>query len=209
MPEEYRVKQGEDISCIAEKYGLSEETIWNDPANAELKEKRKDPNILYPGDVVMIPDKQLKEESGSSEQRHRFRKKTATVMLRLQLLDDDDSPRANLRYIIEIDGHFEEGTTDGDGKLEHPIPSDAKTGVLLVGDDDMIPLSFGDLDPIETVSGVQHRLLNLGFDCGEINGELDSETREALMEFQQKYGLTESGQIDQTTKDKLLEVHGS
>ncbi|MGB9698788.1 MAG: LysM peptidoglycan-binding domain-containing protein [Thermodesulfobacteriota bacterium] len=55
MPE-YTVKQGDCLSSIGEKYGIFWEKIWNQPKNDKLKEKRKNPNILYPGDVIFIPD---------------------------------------------------------------------------------------------------------------------------------------------------------
>jgi len=209
MPKEHKVRKGECLSSIAEKYGLFPDTIANDPANADLKTKRKDLNVLYPGDVVAIPDKRVKEESCATEQKHRFRKKGTPAVLRLQLLDEDDSPRANLNYNLQVDGQYFEGTTDSDGKIEQSIPPGAKKGILLIENDDPIPLSFGDLDPVDTITGVQQRLLNLGFDCEGVSGRLDSKTEEALKEFQQKYELNDSGELDQATKDKLLEIHGS
>ena len=68
------VKQGESVAGIAKKYGFSNWlTIYNHADNAELKQKRPNPNVLYPGDKVVIPEKTVKEESGATEQRHRFR----------------------------------------------------------------------------------------------------------------------------------------
>jgi len=208
MPKQHKVKQGECLSSIAERYGLFPETIANDSDNSELKNERKDLNVLYAGDVLVIPDKTDKQESCATEQRHRFRKKGTPVALRLQLLDEDDGPRANINYTLHIDGRTYEGTTDSDGKLEHRIPSGAKDGVLMT-EDDLIPISLGELNPIETCSGVKQRLLNLGYECGEINEELDSSTEMALKDFQKNYGLEENGQINEPTKDKLIEIHGS
>jgi len=208
MPKEHRVRQGECLSSIADKYGVLPETIANDSANAELKQDREDLNILKPGDILVIPDKQIKEESCATEQRHRFRRIAAQTILRLQLLDEDDSPRGNVNYTLDIEGRSYQGTTDGEGKLEHSIPASARQGVLLT-EDDLIPLSLGNLDPIDTTSGVKQRLLNLGYDCGEVNEQVDSDTEMTLKEFQQKYDLEETGQIDQATREKLIEIHGS
>jgi hypothetical protein len=207
MPD-YIVKQGDCISSIAQKHGLFWDKIWNHPKNAKLQETRKDPNVLSPGDVVFVPDKDEREESGATEQRHRFRKKGVPAKLRLQIMEDDQ-PRSNVPYTLVIDGQILKGTTDGNGKIEHSIPPQAKKGVLILENDTPIPLQLGHIDPIDTISGVQQRLLNLGFDCGGVNGNLTSETKKALKEFQEAYGLTASGELDPATKDKLLEKHGS
>ena len=71
----YIVKQSDCISSIAFKYGFFPDTIWNDSKNSKLKQDRKDPNVLLPGDEVYIRDKEEKEESCASEERHSFRKK--------------------------------------------------------------------------------------------------------------------------------------
>jgi len=208
MATEYKVKEGDCISSIAAKYGLFPDTIWDDPANQQLKDERKDPNVLKPGDVLVVPDKRLKEESGGTEQRHKFRKKAGTTMLRMQLLDDE-GPRANLAYTVEIDGHFVSGTTDADGKLEHAIPSSARRGNLLVEGEDPLPLALGELDPVNTLSGVQARLQNLGYDCDGVDGKDSPQTQGAIREFQKDNGLDESGVVDDATRDKLVEAHGS
>ncbi|UCF85631.1 MAG: peptidoglycan-binding protein [Desulfobacteraceae bacterium] len=207
MPE-YQVKQGECISSIAQKHGLFWEKVWEHPKNAQLKEKRKDPNVLYAGDVVFVPDKEENEESCATEQRHRFRKKGVPAMLRLQLFDEDES-RANEPFILEIDGEPFTGTTDGEGRLNHPIPPTAKRGRLLVGEtQDEYVLNLGHVDPIHEITGVQARLKNLGFGCGKIDGILGPKTEAALSQFQKKYGLLESGKLDTATEKKLVEVHG-
>ena len=45
MPKQHKVKQGECLSSIAERYGLFPETIANDSDNSELKNERKDLNV--------------------------------------------------------------------------------------------------------------------------------------------------------------------
>jgi Putative peptidoglycan binding domain/LysM domain len=207
MPE-YKVKQGDCISSIAEKHGFSPDKIWDHPDNANLKEKRKDQNILFHGDVVFVPDKEDKEESGATEQRHRFRKKGVPAKLHLQLLEDDE-PRANESYTLIIDGNLLSGTTDADGRFEQPVPPNAKSAKLLVGEaQDEYVLNLGHIDPVDEVAGVQARLNNLGFGSGNLNGVLGPETKAALKRFQEKYELSESGKPDEATQKKLLDVHG-
>ena len=79
-------RQGECISSIAYEYGFFPKTIWNLQDNAQLKQLRKDMNLLEVDDVVEIPEKEEKEESIASEQKHRFRKKGVPAKLRMKIL---------------------------------------------------------------------------------------------------------------------------
>lgn len=205
---DYKVKQGDCLSSIAAQYGISWDKIWNHPKNAKLKQQRRDPNILYPGDVLFVPDKEGKEESCTAEQKHKFKRKGVPAKLKLRILEGEE-PRANVNYTLQIDGRIYNGTTDAEGKLEQTIPPNAQRGVLILEGDTPIILQLGQLDPIETISGVQARLLNLNFDCGEVNGQENPQLEEALRGFQEKYNLQVTGQIDEATRNKLLEVHGS
>jgi hypothetical protein len=203
----YKVKTGDCISNISAQAGHFWETIWNDPANAKLKQKRSNPNCLLAGDVVTVPSLRDKTEACATDQQHRFRRKGVPTKLAMRLLDGD-TPRANEDYRFQIDGKTIEGVTDGDGKLEEVVPCRAKSATLFVGEDEF-ELALGYLDPITEMSGVQGRLTNLGYDCGKINGKLDSETREALLSFQKANGLNETGEADSATVDKLEQLHGS
>lgn len=156
------VRQGECISSIADRYGFFWETIWNDAGNAELKEKRKNPDLLLPGDRLVIPEKRRKEESGATEERHRFRRIGVPIELVVRILkdrsewgayghdpddNDDDSyndapapvesrgdpePEANEPYSLEVEGETLEGTTDGDGVLRERIQPKARRGRLVL-----------------------------------------------------------------------------
>lgn len=81
----HTVRQGECISSIAYEYGFFPNTIWNHPDNEQLKQLRKDMNLLEVGDIVKIPEKEEKEESAASEQKHRFRKKGVPAKLRMKI----------------------------------------------------------------------------------------------------------------------------
>ena len=209
MPE-YTVAQGDCIESIAQKHGHFWETLWDHPDNADLKKQRKDPNVLLPGDVVFVPEKRAKDESGGTGERHRFRRKGVPSMLRI-VVRVADEPRANQPYTLVIDGEQFTGTTDSEGLVEQAIPPDAKSGKLILGplgEQDEYELSLGCVDPVTEISGVQGRLDNLGFDCGPADGELNDKTKVALKEFQEKYELPVTGEPDEATRKKLEEVHG-
>jgi N-acetylmuramoyl-L-alanine amidase len=201
------VRQGECISSIAFEFGLFWQTVWNHPANAELRELRKDPNVLFPGDVVFLPERTVRTEIRPTEARHRFVLKGVPEVLRLQLLDYDGEPRANLAYVLEVDGTVFSGTTDAEGELRHRIPPNARRGKLTVEGTEEFPLRLGSVGPISTVSGVQARLNNLGFDC-DVDGVSGPKMAEALAGFQEKHGLPHTGELDEQTREKLRQAHG-
>jgi Putative peptidoglycan binding domain/LysM domain len=206
---DYTVRQGDCIESIALRHGLSWEKIWEHQKNSDIKEKRKAPNVLYPGDMVFLPDRVIKEESVSAEQRHRFKRKGVPSHLRLILRDEEDKPRANEPYVLNIDGRLFDGTTGDDGKVDHPIPPGARRAILrMEGEHEEYSFDLGYIDPLAEISGVQTRLNNLGFDCGPVNGVLNDQTREAIQGFQQKHDLKVTGKMDRPTLDKLEKVYG-
>ncbi len=206
----YQVKQGDCISSIAFEHGFLPNTIWDHPNNAVLKGKRKDPNVLMPGDNVFVPDKRLKEVSEPTSQVHKFICKMAPANLHLHLLNDGE-PMANEPFILDINGKINEGTTDSEGKLRVAISPDAKKGVLLVGevgDQIKYDLNLGTLEPIEQVSGVKKRLHNLGYKVGSLNEQITEELEDAIFEFEFDHKLTQTGKITQTNRSKLKEIYG-
>ena len=154
---DYVVKPGDCISSIAKDKGHFWETIWNDGGNAELKEERKDPNVLLPDDRVTVPEKEKKEEPGASEQRHRFRRKGEPAYFRLRVYKNPSTPWSNAPYLAEIDQQQIPGITDVNGLLQFPIPPGAKSGWVTVGEQQQrrIRINLGHLDPISAISGVQ------------------------------------------------------
>lgn len=207
---EYEVVQGDCINSIARENGFLRDTIWNDPKNTVLKARRKDCNILYPGDVVYVPEKRLRVETGDTEQVHLFQTRTEFCKLRIRLLLND-KPRTAVKYQLTIDGKVVEGKTDGDGWLEQLIAPDAQEGNLLLPDSqETYSLFLGHMDPLNHISGIQKRLQNLGFYIGEkADGIFGPKTASGVKAFQRLHRLVVDGIPGPKTQAKLKELYGS
>jgi hypothetical protein len=208
---QHKVVQGDCVSSIAETNGFFWETLWNLPENTQLKELRKDPNILLPGDLLYVPDKRPKEVSEPTNQVHKFRVKNVPAKVKIRILRDAE-PRVGEKYVLMIDGvEKKRGAIPSDGYVEVPIIPIASEGKLVIGDDDdqeEYVLQLGYLDPIDTVTGVKARLNNIGFDCGKINNELDQVTIEAISNFQGYIRHPKpTGQVDDLTRNALEKLH--
>jgi len=126
---------------------------------------------------------------------------------------EKDVPRADVPYVLNIDGRVIEGNTDADGFIECAIPPNAKSANLLLDpgtlNETAIPIRLGGLDPLGAISGVKHRLANLGFNCGDSTDESTNALAAALRAFQEKVGLSITGEPDDATRDRLRSAHGS
>lgn len=159
---EHVVAEGECINSIANDYGHYWKTIWDDGGNAELKDKRKNPDLLLPGDKLVIPPLDLTPQDGATEKRHRFRRKGVPIELVIVVMEEskDDrtfeidvqtikpwqyndapkkndpapkpKPEANQPYKLVLDGKAYEGKTDGDGVLKQKIMPDVQGGKLTI-----------------------------------------------------------------------------
>lgn len=233
MPTAHTVKQGEHLSRISKTHGFTDfHVVWDHPDNAALKDRRKDPNVLLPGDQLTIPDKTLGEESAQSEQHHRYRVRRPTLTLRLAVLDHAFEPVLNRPATLFVEGEETDQPTDAEGKIERPIDPTAENARLWVLREDAsdppappadqheappplsarllidVPILIGHLDPIEERTGVMARLNNLGYDAGPTDQEDELRLRSAVEEFQCDHKLDVDGIPGPKTQSKLKEVHG-
>lgn len=210
----YSIQQGECLSRIAAKYGFRDyRTIYDHPRNAELRQIRPDPNILFPGDVVFIPEKTEKEVPAPTTKVHRFRVPDAQRVLRIAVEGLDGKKLVSKPYEIEIEGVVTKGVTSPEGLIEHPIPVDAENGNLTVGKYSWV-LAIAHLNPIEDaadngISGIQARLRNMGYDPGKIDGIMGPLTEAAVMEFQADHPPLEvDGKCGAQTRARLVQEYG-
>ena len=213
----YTVVQGDHLSKIAKENGFPDyHIIWDHPNNAELKQKRQNPNVLYPGDQVFVPDMEEKEESGSTERRHVFEVKKEALRLRLVLEDMYEKPIANAPCALLVEGVIvgEPTKTSPIGQIESDIPQDAHEGGLVLRGDEtpfrdvLIPVKIGDLDPEDKLSGQVARLNNLGYLPGD--GTDPDAFKSAVEEFQCDHHppLKIDGICGDKTQKELKKVHG-
>lgn len=211
MPLRHSVTQGECISSIAYRYGFIPSFLWDHPDNKDLAEKRESMNVLLPGDIVVIPEKELAEVACDTGRRHTFRRKSVPEKLRFQFLLAGE-PRADEPYRLEIDDAIvaEDACTDGEGRIEHSISPNARVAkVRFLETEDEFVFSLGQLDPIETIKGVKGRLECLGFYVGTIDGIEDDALRSCLETYQIARDLEATGEIDDPTRDALMDEHGA
>jgi hypothetical protein len=208
------VRPGECLAKIASRYGFADtQAILDDPANAELKESRPNPNVLRPGDVVTVPTPRTKQVSIATGSQHKLQVKMPRKELRLVLCDHEGQPLANTEYELRLGQEVRAGSTDGDGLLKESISAGIGEAELeLLGR--VLTLRLGQLDPItdaedpQFAAGVQSRLRNLGYDPGPTDGKYGRRTRAALASFQADHDLEIDAKPNAATLAKLEEAHG-
>jgi hypothetical protein len=214
MAQNYTVQKGDCLASIAAKFKFGDyKIIYNHAQNAALKQKRPKPNLLAVGDVVFIPDTEIREESGATDKKHTYQIIIPKVKFRVVVKDDQDKAFGDKKYELEIDGKTLEGNTDGSGLIEQEIPATATQGKLKVFTEDeklkvlTWDLELGALDPSETDEGSKGRLKNLNFYFGEVNSTVDDKTKESVKAFQKKKGITDNGELTDETRNKLRDSH--
>ncbi|NVB40518.1 peptidoglycan-binding protein [Pseudenhygromyxa sp. WMMC2535] len=204
------LRQGDDLTSIAQANGFDPATIWDHPDNAELQELRSNPHALLPGDRLVVPKREEREEPVATGTSKTFYLSTGPVKLRLRLTKHGQ-PRAGEAFELEFeDQNTISGSTDGDGWIDQVIPHDAKRVTLRLGEDGSEEhlLDLGHLDPHDSPSGIQQRLRNLGYYMDEIDGKLGPMSKAAVRAFQEAEGLSVDGVPGPNTLAKLYEVYG-
>jgi len=224
MARTHTVRQGEYLARIAEVYGFSDwKYIYEHPLNEALRAKRPRPDVLFPGDLVQIPDTRTRTFQVATNQRHRFQLQSSNRnRLTVFLKDDRGEALSKVGYTLNYRSRGEdfavEGTTNSDGKVEHDLPLDVECASLKLTRPHLSwELHIGHLDPAdpsagdtERITAVQARLNNLGFPCGRVDGVVGPRTRAALKEFQRKsMKLSEpSAELDDATCAALIDHYG-
>ena len=204
----YNVQQGDHLSSIAKRFGFRDyKTIWDDGNNADLKQLRGDPNVLFPGDQLFIPDRDAKTESRSTGSTHKFNVPTSKLELRIVTHDINDEAVANEQCTLQVEADVFKLQTDADGMVDQKIAADAVNGLFQIFEME-IPVKIGYLDPADTGPGARERLTNLGYYWGPQDDSDPVSLQSAIEEFQCDNGLKVTGKLDSTTQQKLKSQNG-
>lgn len=206
----HKVQQGECLSSIAARYGFTWRALWDAPENKALRDTRRDPNILFPGDGVHVPERAQKSEPSQTAKRHVFKVRVEKASLHLRLVGSLE-PLAGEPYTLTVGRETIEGETDGEGMIDVRVPADLSTATLILPKRrQRYTLAIGRLDPVDTASGAKARLQNLRLYDGEVDGAtLDPDAAAAIQAFQRAKGLTADGELTDRTVSALHEEHGS
>jgi len=207
---EHVVRDGECISLLAAKRGLKSSDVFAHPSNDALRAFRPNLNVLLPGDRVAIRAVEQKDVAKPTNTKNIFSLNDDPVFLRIQLLDRDQAMK-NEPFSLSVGGLKFVGVTKDDGSIAVQVPPSATQGFLSVGPPDnllQMNLKLGSMHPVESDTGVQQRLQNLGFDCGKIDGIIGPRTRGRIRDFQGKNGLLVNGVVTPETRALLKEKHG-
>lgn len=206
------IAEDDSVESVAYRHGLFPDTVWDHPENAELRRARESMDVLLAGDRLFIPAIEPKNVDGATGRAHRFRRRGVPSVLPLRLAVGDE-PIADRPCRVELDGYPPfEARTDADGYVRVPTMPDAGRGRIIVelasGQELELELGPRELDPVDTPSGAQARLRNLGYLAGGSPGVLDLETVLALARFQEARRLEKTGALDDATQESLLDAHG-
>lgn len=230
MPD-YVAKKNDHLLFLAKENNIPLKKLKD--ANPELK---RDPNLLFKGDdwsdgdTVKIPSPESKDESAGTGKTTTFEVDPTKLFLRLRVLNEDFTALKDADYELTVEDtptpFVKKGKTDANGQIETDVPVKAQKGTLAVavpppagqkgaGKTGMTwALDIGALNPIleqapddECVSGVQARLNNLGFHCGDVNGVSDETFEKQVESFRKTFGLAEGKTSDATLQNKLKEIH--
>lgn len=117
QPKVHIVKPGDTLSSIAVLYGLGFagwQAIYDDARNSELREKRPNPDLIQPGDEIVIP-------TVAELQARRW--------IEIVVTDSDGAPRKGEKFRLETcKGQVRKGAADNGGliRLENVDPGPCK-----------------------------------------------------------------------------------
>lgn len=218
MAKVHTVKQGENFNLIAKQHNIADwRDIYRHAGNAELRQKRPNPNILQPGDQVVIPDLIRPKITVRSGAHHKFVLTGSNQKLQLRIVDHANKPLGGVKTVLTIDGAPKTMTTDKSGQLQVELTKADIQEVALdiyLKPDDKVPshlflLKLSHLNPPDTLAGLQARLNSLGHDCGVVDGVFGAKTKAGIESFQRAKNMPVTGKADAEVYKAAQTAYGS
>lgn len=217
MPVTHTVRQGESLSSIARRYKIANwKDIYDDPANERFRSLRPNPNLIYPGDAVVIPDIKPQTAKLPTGQEHRILVKRHPQFLKIRLMNGKREPVENARVTLHLPGGDRSLQSDSQGIVEIGIQTSDPPKFLIsiyetpeaeLAHEYMVEINH--LDPPDTISGIQARLNALGFSAGPVDGIMGRKTRAGIESFQRSNpNLTVDGIAGPRTCAALEDAYG-
>ena len=209
----HSVMPGECLESIAHRYGFTDpHLIYDHPDNAALRRARPDPNVLLPGDEVVIPEREVKWFDAATEQRHRFVVRRRPVLLRMRMLDGAGKPRSGIPYRVEFQQTVLHGVTSANGIVEQPVPAwvpQARVTLDCEGAEERYDVALGYLDPVTHEEGLRQRLKALGYYVEAPGIPEDVRLRHAIYAYEHANDLPATGYPNSDLYEKLVEHYCS
>ncbi len=209
MKKSYIAGETDHLTQIALAHGFTTpKTLLDAPENKELFKKRTNPHVLFAGDEVFIPEKELREENRPTGQRHIFELELPLLELNVKLVNLRDQ---SILRPLEAESSAGRHPIEPQGELyKLPIPASETRVVFRATDPPKLEVItvVGRLDPVEEVSGQQQRLNNLGYLAGFSTTPDPEQFQWAVQEFQRDHQLKVDGIVGPATRTKLVQKHG-
>ena len=217
MPKVHRVKQGESVLLIAQKYGFNKwRTIYDHPDNSEFRRLRPEQDLIYPGDKIIIPDHEPKSYSVSVNAWHTFEVLRPKQVLKIRVKPSDSQDWEGRKADLRVGGRVIESKIDSEGFAVFKLPRlttrratlEIYSGNNVEKPSYVVGLKLAHLDPLETAEGVQARLNSLGYECGKVDGNLGEVSTEAIRQFQVDNHLKVDGEAGDKTRTRIKALYG-
>ena len=208
MGELHSIRRGDHLSRVAAQRGFrSYQPLWDHPANLTLRKERGSPHILADGDLVAIPDLNLREVDRGTDARHRFIAELHPLVIRLDLRQWDGRVVEAKPTEALLDGKAGPFTTPKPGSIEVPVGPNVARVTLKLPDRE-VSVRLGFLQPAKTIGGVRERLNNLGYFAGDVDDPKNLDFRSAVEEFQCDQKLSVDGVVGPATRARLVKAYG-
>lgn len=223
----YVVRQGDYLTRLAVQHGFDADEVWSHESNRDLRERRPNRDMLAPGDILHLPERDPRAAPFRSGGTRRYQARVPKVPVRI-VLRSGREPIRDEPFVVTGAGRTAiEGTSDGEGVIRFEVPVHVTEVYLrLPRSNAAYPVLVGHMDPLEEESGVRARLEHLGYLSPPLRDVLargplgplahrrdtipeppDDALEQAVRRFQTANGLEATGAVDDATRDALRRAH--